>query len=160
MAYGGPLLCAWIRFIHRHAKKEDRQGTEWPIGSNREGADLGDCRQATRAVRGRRGTSPHVGCGKCPPALPPFFTLSLLRFVLSPCIFWLSRAPFSHPHPLFLLPFTPQWHSPILRAGSNRLLFVSRWQPSIPIVLYSLTLPLTKPPLTTPTHRLAGLRNG
>jgi len=55
---------------------------------------------------------------------------------------------------------SPRWRSPILRAGSNRLLFVSRWQPSVPTVLCSLTPPSNKAPSHTPTHRLAGLRNG
>lgn len=27
MAYGRPLLCAWIRFILRHAKRDGRQGS-------------------------------------------------------------------------------------------------------------------------------------
>src|ERR1700677_4731264 len=89
-------------------KREGRQGTEggWPIGSNRGGADFGDCRQATRAVRGRRGTSPRVGVVSAPPALQPFFYPSL-RFVLFSLHFWSSRAPFSLPLPLFLLPLHP-----------------------------------------------------
>jgi hypothetical protein len=158
MAYGGPLLCAWIRFILRHAKKERvRKGhgrseatgkRPWRLSSGNSGCagkawDIASCRVW------------QVPSGATTFPLP--FSFASLCSI--PCISWLSRAPF-YPYPLFLLPSIPQWHSPILRAGSNRLLFVSRWQPSIPIVLCSLTLPLTKPPLTTPTHRLAGLRNG
>jgi hypothetical protein len=122
-------------------ERADKGRSGWPIGSNR------DCCQATRAVRGKRGTPPRVRCGKCTPALPAFTHSPSLRFVLfSLPFFWLSRAPFSHFHPLFFFLFISQWHSPILQAGSNRLLFVSRWQPSIPTTLCSLTPPSNKAP--------------
>lgn len=110
--------------------------------------DLSDGRQATQGCGegvGQWFPSPHVSCGRRY-SIILFFSLSLY----SPCLFFrLSRAPFSS---LFFL-FTPQWHSPFLRAGSsNPLLLVSRWPPSIPTVLCCLTSPSTnKTPLTTPT---------
>jgi hypothetical protein len=137
---GTVVMCMDKIYSSTCQKREGRQGTEcgWPTGSNR-------CRQATRAVRGKRGTPPRVWCGKCPPALPPFFYPSL-RFVLFFLHFWLSRAPFFSLSLFFFFLFTSEWHSLILRAGSNRLLFVSRWQSSIPTVLCSLAPPSNKAP--------------
>lgn len=106
IAYSGPLLCAWIRFIHRHAKEERAGKGQWVADRKQpEGADLGDCRQATRAVRGsvrQRVVSGVASALQRYTVLLPFASLCFIlpAFLVEQSSLFLSL-------PLFLLPLHP-----------------------------------------------------
>jgi len=154
MAHGVPLLCAWIGFILRCAETE-RVGKGRVAGSNREGALSSKCngRQATWVVRGRRGTSPRVCMWQEPSSATTFLFSFASLYSFLPAFLLVEQSSLFSPSPsFFFFLFIPRWHSPILQAGSNRLLFVSRWQPT---VLCSLTPPSNKAPshdTDTPTN--------
>jgi|SRR6266478_4411066 len=141
---GTIVVCMDKIYPSTRKKREGTVGKGWCEVTDRFGSNRDGC-QATRAVRGRRGIVPsslwQVPSGATA-VLLPFLSFASLHYIL--CVFWLSRAPFSHPLPSFL-PLHPPVARLIPRAGSNPLLFVSRWPPSIPTVLCSLTLPVTKP---------------
>ena len=87
------------------------------------------------------------------------FDLSAFALFYPPCFFLVEQCSLSSLFFFFL--FISQWHSSILRAGRNRLLFVSRWQASP----HSSLLPhppynKAPPHKTKPIHQLADLRNG
>ena len=143
MAYGGPLLYAWIGFILRCAETERVGKGRGVAGSNRE---------ALRATVVRRpglcgeGVGHIASCLYVAGALERYHLSFLLRFALffPPCFFLVEQSSLFSPSPsFFFFLFIPQWRSLILQAGSNRLLFVSRWQPT---VLCSLTPPSNKAP--------------
>jgi hypothetical protein len=144
MAYRGPLLYAWIKIYSSTCKeREGRQGTE-----------CGGRSEATLAIVVRRlglcgeGVGHRLVSGV---EVPSGATTFLLPFAslcsILPAFFWLSRAPFSLPLPLFLLSL----HPPVAQSYlASRLKSTSLCVPvatfHIPTVLCSLTLPSNKAP--------------
>ena len=155
MAYWVPLLRAWIGLFFDMQEKR-RAGT----GKGR--IDVADRKQPgrcwlilalaivvrRRAVRGRRGTPPRFGCGKCHPALQPFSPsfpslCSILR------AFLVEQSSLFCPFPSFLLPL----HLPVAQSyPASRLKSTSLCVPVATFHSYSSLLP-HPPSNKAPSHK-------
>lgn len=162
MAYRGPSLCVWIRFILRHAEKE-RVGKGRSVGGRSEATGEELIWRLSSGDSGCAGKAWDIAscrCGKCTSGATTFLLpfAPLCSILLA---FLVEQSSLFSPSPSF----SSSSSSPsgtVLSCEQAQIDFSLCPGGNLPSLQFFAPspLPLTKPPLATPTHRLAGLRNG